>query len=207
MLQVIISPDLNTRLKHRAKELSIYTGEVIYLDDTNSSFEELQGYIYPSLFSEQAPFVHAKNILEEFSHQITKEVLSLLVKSPTIFLLEESVVSKDFVKMIEKEGGIVHHHKETKKSLEKPSIFLVTNAITAVSKKDRWLSYRQSLEDHSAEAIIGILYWKLKDMISRSRSDNLKLKRIYSNLINAHKTAWQKGFSLELAIEKVILTA
>lgn len=205
MLQVIVSVDFNTREQKRNIEISKYEGNIICLDDTNSTLSSLQEFLYPSLFSENTPFVHGKHLLEEFSNEVTKEILQSLVKSSTIFLLEERIVPMAFIKMIEKEGGIVHQFKTHKQEIKNSDIFSVTGVITSISKKDRWLIYRNALENNPPEALIGILYWKLKDLISKPSSKNFYFKGIYRKLMHAHKNAWQNGFPLELAIEKVIL--
>ena len=206
MLQIIIAEDFNTRVINRNKEISKYKEEVISIDDSNYSFSNLQNFIYPSLFSERAPFVHAKNLIEEFENEVTKEILKSLVESPTIFLLEEKNITNSILKLIEKEGGLVSNFKTIKKTEQKSNIFSVTNAITSTSKKERWLSYRKALEDHPVEAILGILYWKLRDTISKPSNKNKYFKDFYTSLMHAHKNAWQSGFDLELAIEKTILS-
>ncbi|MCC7436362.1 hypothetical protein IT402_00590 [Candidatus Nomurabacteria bacterium] len=205
MLQVIISADFDLREQKRKKEISKYKTEPIYIDDTSHSFSSLQSFLYPSLFSEESPVVHAKYLLEEFSDEITKEILTSLVSSPTIFILEERNVPVSFIKNIEKQGGTVYELKTEKKSLKKSDIFSVTGAITSPNKKDRWLAYRNALEENPAEALIGILYWKLKDIISKPGPKNSYFREVYRDLMLAHKDSWQKGFPLELAIEKTIL--
>ena len=80
----------------------------------------------------------------------------------------------------------------------------MTNALTAPNKKDRWLAYQASRQEHSAEALIGILYWKLRQLVE-SGSNKKHFLDLYKALMLAQKDSWQKGFELDLAIEKVIL--
>jgi hypothetical protein len=205
MLQVIISADVETRIKKRVDALSQYPKGVISLSDVESSFLDLENYVFPSLFSEEKPVVHGRYILEEYSGEITKDLLVKLIKSPTFFLLEEKSIGAQTIKMIEKEGGLVHNEKTKASPLVKNNIFSVTNAITANSKKDRWMAYQNARLENPPEALIGILYWKLRDLIEKSPTKAGPFKAFYTKLIKAQKKAWQSGFSLDLAIEKVIL--
>jgi hypothetical protein len=207
MLHVIIGTDVDTRIKKRASLVTEKNGEIIVLDDTTSSLVTLEQYIYPSLFSISMPVVHARYLLEEYGEELSKQLLQKMVNSPTIFILEEKGLRAPIIKDIEKEGGLIHHDKPNKQSLKQNTIFAVTNALTATSKKDRWLAYEQARVEHSPEAIIGILYWKLRDLIEKSGSRAQHFSDIYRALMQAHKQSWQKGVPLHLAIEKVILTA
>lgn len=205
MIHVIVAGDIEIRTKHRKAIFKEYPGEIIFIDDSSASLNSLEHYAYPSLFSFQAPVVHSKYLIEEYSDVLTKEIIKTLVSSPTIFIFEEKSIASPIVKLLEKEGAIIVQDKTLKKEIKGKTIFAVTEALTLSSKKNRWLVYRQSRAEHSAEAIIGILYWKLRDLIGKTRGDNTNLKKLYQSLINAHKKSWQKGFPLELAIEKVIL--
>jgi hypothetical protein len=208
MIQIIIGADVETRIKKRNNlllKISPTGGDdVIFLDDMSADIALLERYAFPSLFSISSPVVYARYLLEQYQDQLTKELLKTLVASPTFFLLEERSVPAVFLKNLEKAGAIIHLDKPVKSLPKQTTIFNVTNAITSKSKKDRWLSYRKALEEHPVEAIIGILYWKLRQLIEGSPK-NQDFKIMYSAFMKAHKTAWQKGFPLELAIEKVIL--
>ena len=207
MLQIIINLNVDVRKKQRDLLLNKNTNvleDIFFLDDMNSDVTALQRYAFPSLFSASVPVVHARFLLEKNSDLLTKELLETLVNSPTFFLLEESSLSTPFLKNLEKSGVIVHNEKPIKSIAKQTTIFNVTNVITSQSKKDKWLSYQKALEEHPVEAIMGILYWKLRSLIDNSPK-NETLKDMYSSFMKAHKTAWQKGFPLELAIERAIL--
>lgn len=205
MIEVIVGLDKDLRSKKRDEILRRFSGEIILLDDLDNSLTNLEAYIYPSLFSLNPPIVRATYLIEGGEAELTKELLKKTISSPTIFILEERTISSPLVKTIEKEGGLVHQIKEGKKAPKINTIFGVVEAITAQSKKDRWLAFQKAKKEHAPEALIGILYWKLRQLIEKPGKDGPEYKNIYKNLIRAHKEAWQKGFPLELAIEKVIL--
>lgn len=205
MLTIIIGADSEVRTNKRESILAKHGAEVVAVDDMMSSISELEQYLYPSLFSLTTPVVHGKFLFEEYAEQLTKELLQKLVLSPTVFILEERALAMAVIKTIEKEGGVIFHDRGNKQLAKPNTIFTVTNALTATSKKDRWLAYRTARSEHAPEALIGILYWKLRDLIEKSGARGSAFKSMYSSLMKAHKEAWQKGFALDVAIEKVIL--
>lgn len=205
MLTIIIGVDSEARTNKRESILAKHNAEVVAVDDMMSSISELEQYLYPSLFSLSIPIIHGKYLLEEYTEQLTKDLLQKLVISPTVFILEERALAAAIIKTIEKEGGTIFHDKGNKQAVKPNTIFSVTNALTATSKKDRWLAYRTARNEHAPEALIGILYWKLRDLIEKSGARGSAYKTMYTALMKAHKQAWQKGFALDVAIEKVIL--
>ncbi len=205
MIEVIISTDLSARTKKRHELLAAYRGEIITLDDMTASITRLEEYAYPSLFSIEMPIIHSTYVLEEYGDAVSKQLLATLSASPTIFLFEEKTLPAAFIKIIEKEGGTIHQFKETKTPAKPSTIFAVTNALTAPNKKERWLAYQKATQEHAAEALIGILYWKLRQLIEKPGSNSDHYKAVYRSLMDAHKQSWKRGTPLEMAIEKVIL--
>ncbi len=207
MLYLIVGTEPGTRVKQRTAVLSSYTGEIIALDDMSASLPDLEQYLYPSLFSIQTPIIHGKYLLKEYEKEVTKELLQKLVRSPSIFILEEQSIGAPIVAMVKKEGGVVHAEKATASLKKENTIFSVTIALTGQTKKDRWMAYRTAVLLHPPEALIGILYWKLKDLIgSTAASSKMRYKKLYTALMKAHAKAWKEGTPLELAIEKIVLS-
>ncbi len=205
MLVLIVAESKTVRATQRAscEVLSTHTGEIVVIDDSTGGVVELEQYIYPSLFTIGTPLVHARFVLS--GENISSELASKLIASPTIFLLEEFSVPAPFVTTLKKKGAIVHIDKTSTTKQSKSDIFAATKILTAANKKDRWLAYQQVLEEHPIEAILGILYWKVRDLLQTS-SDKQKWKEYYQSLLLAHAHAWQTGAPLALVIEKVILT-
>ena len=204
MIELIVGVDTSSRIKKRQEFIPSDCEDVIVLDDINSDLLELERFVYPSLFSLNTPIVHAKYLIESSGAEVVTKILKTLISSPTRFILEERSVSSTIIKMIEKEGGIVHQDNKIKSTAKPSTIFAITNILTITNKKERWLIYQKAKEEHAVEALIGILYWKLRDLIASSTA-NTKYKEMYRALMEAHKKAWQLGTPLEIAIEKVIL--
>lgn len=206
MLTLIVADTKPFRAERMAKLLETYAAsEVIVLDDTLSSIADLEQYLYPSLFTVTAPLVHVRFILDTKEKDLTPVLVKKLMASPTIFIFEELSLSKPFVTSLKKQGVEVHTQEPTKKAGEKGNLFGVTNLVTMQSKKDRWLVFQQAIEQYPIEAILGMLYWKVRDMVLKEKDPNGSYHILYTKLLEAHALAWQEGTPLALAIEKTLL--
>ena len=208
MITLIISDQKSFREKQIQTILSTsIESEVITYDDTYGEISDLEQYLFPSLFFQATPIIHLKYILSGKEADLVNDLIKKMIASPTSFVFEEMSLSKSFVTTIKKLGAVVVQSEITKTVKKDNDIFAVTKALTAKDKKSRWLAYESALRDNSIEAIIGILYWKVKDMISKSSGQEKEsYKNLYRELLGAHAKAWQSGAPLDVLIEKVILT-
>lgn len=203
MIVVIVGEEI----KERQKERALHIGEraATLVDDSVVDFSSLEAYAYPSLFVSEAPVVHAKFLLEDIK-TFPGVLLETLSTSPTLFVLEELTLSAPKKKELQKYGAVIHEQKKEKIKKSASTIFEVTKALTLPAKKDRWLSYIKAEKEHAPEALVGILYWKLRELIAGATGEKKKgFQAMYRTLMDAHKHAWQNGYPLSLAIEKVIL--
>ncbi len=205
MIELICISDRALRLKKRSEVLKKYQNTPISLDDSLSSFAGLESFVYPSLFSLSTPVVHALFLISSFPSELDKNLIKQMIASPTVFILEEISLSATVLKDFEKNGAIVHALKENKTPIKTNTIFNITNIFSLENKKDKWLILQSSLEEHAPEALIGILYWKLRTLIEANNPKKAYLKEFYFRLMSYHKEAWQKGVPLSLVLEKTIL--
>jgi hypothetical protein len=167
---------------------------------------DLEQYLYPSLFSIAPPVVHLKFILGSDTESLNTPFLKKLLASPTVFIFEEMALSTPTLSLFKKTGAILHLEKKAPAVKKEGDIFAVTKALTASDKKSRWLAYRTAIAEHPIEAIVGILYWKIRDLANKSPSKKEEYLSLYGRLLAAHAKAWESGVPLELMIEKVLLT-
>jgi hypothetical protein len=208
MIILISSDQKDFRKTHIAKTLSeTPESEVIFFDDTYGNVLDLEQYIFPSLFSISMPIIHLKFVINENVSLITTDLLKKLASSPTIFLFEEMVTPASIVTLFKKSGGLLHIDDKKPVVKKDSNIFSVTNIITNKDKKTRWLAYQKAISEYEIEAIVGILYWKIKDLISKSKNDKEYFQNLYTKMLMAHKDAWQRNVPLELTIEKVLLNS
>ncbi len=205
MIYLIVSDNKDVRNSHISGIVSgSEYSEVFSFDDTFGGILDLEQYLFPSLFSIAPPIIHIRFMLEADS--LSPIFIKKLLASPTMFLFEEMNLAAPVITMLKKSGAIVHSESKTKQIKKTSDIFGATLAITAKDKKSRWIAYRNALKDHPIEAIIGILYWKVRDLASKNLKEKENYILLYKNLLSSHAMAWQSGTPLELAVEKVILT-
>ena len=206
MLTVVVADTKTYRSLRITELLKQYEGsEVIMLDDTLTSIAELEQYLYPSLFTPVAPLVHTRFILDAKEKELTPVLIKKLLASPTIFLFEELTLSKPFVTSLKKMGVEMHVDDAKKQVAAKDSLFSVTGLIAMQNKKDRWMAYQQAITQYPIEAILGMLYWKVRDMMMKEKNNDGSYHVLYTKLLEAHMQAWQQGTPLALAIEKILL--
>lgn len=207
MIYLVLSDKQDFR-KSKILEISktFAESEVIVYDDTYGSVAELEQYLYPSLFSPASPIIHLKFIISSDLESITSTFIKKLLSSPTIFLFEEINLPSTICILFKKSGAEIYSQLETKNIKKNSDIFGATLALTAKDKKSRWIAYNKSLKNHSIEAMIGILYWKVRDLATKNPKEKEKYIKLYKNLLDAHTLGWERGVSLELMIEKVILS-
>jgi hypothetical protein len=175
-------------------------------DDTMLSFADLEQFAYPSLFESMPPVIWAQFILDK-EDTFTKEKIAILANSKTIFIIEEFAITADTKKIFEKHGAQVFVQKKESKTKEYNPLFSIVEGMVGVDKKSRWMAYQKALaEDIVPEALMGVLYWKLRQQCGYAKGDTLVwYKKLYTDFIQAHAHAWKSGTPLALMIEKVLL--
>jgi len=204
MLVVVVSDTKIVRKEHIAK-LVTSESEVVILDDTLSSVQDLEQYLYPSLFSVNTAIVHGQFMLEAAMAEMTAVFAKKLIASPTVFIFEEFSLPTPAMTLLKKYGAIVHFHKEGAVVKKGGDLFALASAIITPNKKDAWMNFQKALTQQPVEALLGIIYWKVRDMMLKNPRMKETYATLYTNLLKAHARAWQTNTPLELMIEKVLL--
>lgn len=205
MIIVILSDQYEVRRATLTEVLAPYGNtEILHYDDTVGTVRDLEQFAYPSLFTIGPSIVRAVYTLESSLDTCTPQTIATLVASPTVFVFEEQGLPASVVTALKKAGAVIYASPKKNLPKKESDIFAVTKALTASDKKTRWLVYRAALTEHPIEALLGIMYWKLKDLIAKD-STHSGYRDLYTRLITAHARAWQSGAPLEVAIEKVLL--
>lgn len=203
MIALVISPEPQFRRAQCASLIDSHTDrEYLVCDDTMLTAGELVQYAVPSLFATAPLLIHAKFLLAD--SDLADTTLDTLAESDTIFLCEEYALPAALIKKIQSRGATLAQEKGVSKSTSSRStIFSAAECLTAKDKKSRWLAYRSAMNEHAIEAVLPILYWKLRTLIPTDRSG--KYRTLYRDLITAQERAWTIGAPLEALVEKVIL--
>lgn len=196
---------ISDKKEYRKKcSLQYCKGNEIFVDNDVMQIFDLEQYIYPSLFEENIPVVYAKFMIEDNHKDISLDFIKKLAASPTTFFFEEISLLKETIKILEKSGAVIYLDKEKKEIKQKDNLFSIASSIVSENKKTSWLNYQKAIGEHSIESILGILYWKVRDMMLKN-PDNKFYRNFYKDLLSAHSSAWLNGIPLDLSIEKVIL--
>lgn len=181
--------------------------EIIRVDDSVMTIIDLEQYVFPSLFSQTTPVIHATFLLESTKEELEAKLFLQLVQSPTIFLFEELVISAPHLRELKKAGATVLLNDEKKVGVKKvsPLFGAVTILCTSTDRRQVWLCLQEIFTTESPEALLGMMYWKLRDLITKDKRKQSQYKKFYQELLAAHAQAWQKNIPLSLQIEKVLL--
>ena len=205
MLVVVVSDTKEFRKEHIGSFVTT-PDEVIVLDDSLSSMADLEQYLYPSLFTSVSPVVHMQFMLEQTFVDMNAVFAKKLAASPTVFLFEEFTLPASTVTTLKKYGAVVHSQSAVKSVKKGNDMFALASAIITPSKKDSWMNFQKALTEQPVEALLGIMYWKVRDLMLKNPRAKEEYKTLYTNLLQAHARAWQTGTPLELMIEKVLLS-
>ncbi len=166
-------------------------------------FDEIQT---PSLFGDKKVFI-LRNVFE--NENIKKEIydqLESVTNAPhDIVILADKLLVAD-KKVLEKVGTI--HESPTSSADKKESFnpFGLANAFASGDKKKTWIMFQEVLH-HSdeMEPTHGMIWWKLKDMISKNKKDE-SLKNMARELVSVYHESRLGGLGMRERLEKFFLT-
>lgn len=151
-----------------------------------------------------------------FSDKNTKNVLIKSLKeiseSQNIFIFLEEKLNKTelnkFDKYAEKIQSFEVGHP-TSNLGKKFDIFSLANALGKRDKKNLWVLYQKAkLNNIADEQIHGILFWKIKDILSTSRKSlysNQELKKLSNLLVSVYHDTRKGIHEMDNAMERFIL--
>ena len=153
-----------------------------------------------------------KNVLEyEEIRNFVLEKLKLMNISSNHFIFLEGKLNKPILDTFKKNGADVQIFELPKEKKEKFDNFLVANAFANKDKLNTWIYFRQAIDlGVSLEEIIGILFWKVKDLILKKNFSKFKeeqLKNFISKLSYLLPEARKQGVDAESALEQFLLEA
>lgn len=163
-----------------------------------------------SLFDEQLVVVFEYPFLDESFGELLLAHAHALVESRNHIFVVEREVTKDIVRSFEKAGAELFECNEPKEAKQKAfNIFSITNAFSARDKKETWLKYREAIAaEESPEAITGILFWSVKNMISKkyfSKWKREELEQVSRELVKLVHQAHAGAFDFEEELERFLL--
>jgi hypothetical protein len=155
------------------------------------------------------------NIFEyEETRDFVLEKLELMGASDSFFVFLEGKLNKPILDAFKKAGpgrSEVNVFELPKEKKEKFDNFLVANAFRQKDKLNLWIYFRQAMDRGVVmEEIIGVLYWKKKQMIIKKDWENFsesELANSASRLSYLLPEARKEGRDAEAAFEQFLLEA
>lgn len=167
-----------------------------------------------SLFSALSAIV-LQNIFESEEARIfILDKLKLMGESENSFIFLEGKLNKpilDAFKKVEPKRLQMNVFELPKEKKEKYDNFLVANAFANKDKLNTWIHFRRAMDvGVGMEEIIGVLFWKIKDMLLKknfSKFSEEQLKAFASNISYLLPEARREGRDAESAFEQFLLEA
>lgn len=137
--------------------------------------------------------------------------LSELAESPNVFVLVEGVVDVATVRAVTKVAAKVQECKKIKNETEKFSVFSLADSLAERDKKGLWVLYQRALlEGLAPENINGVLFWKVKDMLTARYPSRYwkteELKNLSARFVALYHDSHRGLHEFPLALERLILT-
>lgn len=149
-----------------------------------------------------------------FENEETKEYilarLSELAESPNIFVLVEGAVDAETKRAVSKKAEKVQEFKKVTVKQKFP-VFTLADALGDRDKKNLWVLYQKALlEGIAPENINGVLFWKVKDMLTAHYSNRHwkteELKNLSARFVALYHDSHRGLHEFPLALERLILT-
>lgn len=105
--------------------------------------------------------------------------LNKMSESQSIFVFSENKLKKPVIDAFKKARAEINIFEMVKGTKETFNNFLLANALGDRSKLNLWIYFRQAIREGSPmEALIGILHWKVKDMILKKNFQKFTEKEL-----------------------------
>lgn len=216
MIYLFSGDDFKNKILNYEKFIkSLPDSEVFFIN--RNSFDPIQiesFYSGSSLFSALSTVVF-QNIFEyEENRSFVLEKLKLMGESDNSFIFLEGKLSKpilDAFKKLNPKKAQFNIFELPKAKKEKYDNFLVANAFANKDKLNMWICFRQAMDvGVGMEEIIGVLFWKVKDMLLKKnfgKFSEKQLKTFASRISYLLPEARKDGRDAEAAFEQFLLEA
>ena len=139
------------------------------------------------------------------------EKLELMGESKNIFVFIDGKLNKSILDVFRKARAELNIFELPKEKQEKFNSFILADALMMRDKLHLWIYFRQAMDSGvGMEELVGILFWKAKDMILRKNFAKFRedeLKNFVSKISYLLPESRKEGMDDETAFEQFILEA
>lgn len=145
-----------------------------------------------------------KKIKEDFLEHI-----KVLAESANIFIILEGKLDKATIGKIEKKSEKTQEFIAPEKKKEDYNAFALADAVGRRDRKNAWMLYREAIDrGEAAEALHGMMFWKVKTMLMNSYPGAYSKDELYSladRLVTTYHDSRRGVHELETGVEALIL--
>ncbi len=142
------------------------------------------------------------------------DLIQIMNESTNIFILLESKLNADLKKAIEKNAEKVVENQDNIGIKEKKTefnIFTLADAVGSRNNLKSWTLYREAVDGGlEVENIVGVLFWKIKTMISTKKFGSTwsekELHQLLTDFIKIYHDGHRGLIDPELGIERLMLS-
>ncbi|MCC7160678.1 hypothetical protein IT399_03090 [Candidatus Nomurabacteria bacterium] len=214
MIYLFSGDDAKNKIINYEKFIKTLPSEIEILSINRNNFDRMQVqslYSGSGLFFAKSAIIFSGVFDYEETREFVLEKLSLMGESENLFIFLESKLNKPILDAFKKARAEVNIFELPKEKKEKFDNFLVANAFANKDKLNTWIYFRQAMDvGVGMEEIIGVLFWKIKDMILRKNFSKFKegeLKDFASRISYLLPEARKESRDAESAFEQFLLEA
>jgi len=183
---------------------------LISISKNNFNKMEIESlYSGSSLFDSKSVIVFSSILDNQDISLFLLDKLDLLQESNNVFIFSEGKLLKPVLNAFEKVKATINIFELRKEQKEKFNNFLLADAFALKDKIKLWLYYRQAVDlGVGLEELIGVLFWKVKDMILKKNFSKYKeedLQEIANKISYLLPKARRNGKDAEIVFEKFLL--
>jgi DNA polymerase III delta subunit len=214
MIYLFSGDDLKNKIKAYENFLASFPKdtEIFYFSKNDFNEEQIKSfYSGNGLFFNKCAVVFSNIFDLERAEEFILDKLSLLGDSKNNFIFLESKLNKPILDAFKKTRTELNIFELSKEKKEKFNNFLLAEAFAHRDKLNLWIYFRQAVHlGISLEELIGVLIWKVKDMIIKKNFTKFKeeeLKNFVTKLTYILPKSRNEGKDDEAYLEQFLLEA
>ncbi len=214
MIYLFLGDDTKNKLFNYEKFIKSFPAKVesFFISRNNFDVTQIENlYSGSSLFAALSTTIFQNIFEQEEARDFVLDKLPLMAESSNSFIFLEGKLNKPILDAFKKSGSQINIFELPKEKKEKFDNFLVANAFGQKDKLNLWIYFREALDKGvMMEELIGVLFWKIKDMILKKdfRKFSLtELQNSISRLSYLLPEARKEGRDAESAFEQFLLEA
>lgn len=198
------------RLKKNSVIGTVAKGQVSFISNRDLNQDLVVSYAdHVSLFGEVDTILF-DDAINEKDEIFTNTVLSKMKESKTIFIFLERNLLAPVIKKYKVYAEDIKEFKDTSPKPVKANPFILTDLFFKRDRLGTWITYLSQIEGgESAEAISGMLFWRVKKALLSGERSNFKeeeLKNIATRLVRDYHRSHSGECDLAVALEENILS-